>query len=602
MTQSSTTFSEESVNNITLPTLYQEQIHKTKYARWIDELGRREYWHETVDRYLDQLSRQVNKFDIDPDLWETTKQELRFNILNLKIMPSMRAMMTAGPALERDNVAGYNCAFTAIDRIEAFDEALYILCCGTGIGFSVESKYTKLLPEIPQLEKSNLTIVVEDSKIGWATALRQLIHELYNGGIPTWNTSQVRPAGSRLKTFGGRASGPGPLEDLFKYIIEIFKVAQSRQLKPLECHGIMCKIGDIVVSGGVRRSALISLSDPDDLEMRDAKSGEWWIEHPEYALANNSAAWYSKPSEDVFQQEWQALIDSHSGERGIVNIEGMQTHAFSNGRRDGSLVVGSNPCCEVSLRNMQFCNLTEIVARENDTYTTLADKVRLATILGTIQSTFTDFRYLSDEWKNNCEEERLLGVSITGIMDCPLLNDYNDLNLNDRLAYLRDITIQTNKFWSDILGINQSTSITVVKPSGTVSQLVNSASGIHPRYSKYYIRTNRGNKIDPIAQFMYMQGIPTEDDIMKPDTTMVFSFPIKSPDGAVVRDQITALDQLKLWLTYAEYWCEHKPSITVYVRDEEWDDVGKFVYPHFARMYGQILIRIYLTKGMFKRC
>jgi ribonucleotide reductase class II len=938
MEVSSIDLEKNDVDQHVLPTLYQQQIHKTKYARWDYDLERREHWNETVDRYVNQLTRKISELGIDPSLWEDVSESITGKILGLEIMPSMRAMTTAGPALERDNVAGYNCSYLAINRIEAFDEALYILCCGTGVGFSVERGYTNRLPEIPYLQNSNLTIVVEDSKIGWATALRQLISELYKGGIPTWDVSLVRPAGSRLKTFGGSASGPEPLTDLFQYVVSIFKDAQGRKLTSLECHGIMCKIGDIVVVGGVRRAALISLSDPDDLDMRDAKQGEWWIDHPEYRLANNSAVWDGRPALDIFAREWQSLRDSQSGERGIINRTGMQEQARRNFRRDANYAFGTNPCClapdtiimtidgprridslldipfkalvtgreydaphgswvsgegeiyrltlkagyeleltpehriktsnrgwveaqhltsddlvliqnhgmlswrgdgtwnegyllglflgdgnfinprtgargevktwhndqgsvgiaetariagdelphrsdwngcgdcrlyrrmsigrlpqkfgmdwgnkhinedveltssafhegflrglfdadghiegnatkgwsirlsqsdltdlkaiqrmllrlgiksriyrakdkgvsvlpdgrggsreyptkaswrlvisssdievyaqrvgfshlkkmaqlkhivatttfyekrfesamesfefvrvgevwdaevsdvhafdangifahnsEIILRDRQMCNLSEVVARHDDTNQTLEQKVRLATIVGTIQSTFTDFRYLSDKWRENCEEERLLGVSITGIMDCPLLSDHNDPDLAERLGYLQECAIEENEKWARLLGINQSTAITCCKPSGTVSQLVDAASGIHPRYSEYYIRTNRGNKIDPISQFLYMQGIPTEDDVMKPDETMVFSYPIKSPDRAILRNDITAIDQLKLWLAYAEHWCEHKPSITVYVRDNEWDEVGVFVYNHFDKMSG----------------
>lgn len=587
MEESSTASGHGSIDQYALPTLYQQQIHKTKYARWNDNLGRREHYHETIDRYLDQLERQViGTYGVDQSLWNETRAQLREAILGLKVMGSMRAVMTAGPALERDNVAGYNCAYLTINRPEAFDEALYILCCGTGVGFSVERGYTRQLPEVPQLTRSNLAILVEDSKIGWAKALRQLINELYKGGIPTWDVSNVRPAGAKLKTFGGRASGPQPLVDLFEYVVKTFQAAQGRQLTSRECHGIMCKVGDIVVVGGVRRSALISLSDPDDEDMRQAKSGEWWIEHGEYALANNSAVWDGRPAIEVFAKEWQALVDSGSGERGFVNRVGMQDQARRNFRRDANYAFGTNPCSEIILRDRQFCNLSEVVARHDDTIPTLEAKVRLATVIGTIQSTFTDFRYLTPEWKHNCEEERLLGVSITGIMDCPLLSDHNDPDLAERLGYLQECAIEENEKWAELLGINPAAAITCVKPSGTVSQLVDAASGIHPRYSSFYIRTNRGNKIDPVAQFMYMQGIPTEDDVMKPDSTYVFSFPIKAPDNAVTRDQVTALDQLRLWLAYAEHWCEHKPSITVYVREHEWDEVGTFVYNNFDRMSG----------------
>lgn len=939
MIQESTLVDDQNVNNFDFPSIYQEQIFKSKYARWIDELGRREHWSETVNRYLDQLERQVAKLGLAEEVWQTVRPVLYEHIANHKSMPSMRALMTAGPALERDNVAAYNCSAVAIRRPEAFDEALYILCCGTGVGFSVEQKYVQQLPEVPSfLTESNLTIMVEDSKIGWASGLRQLIRELYQGGVPKWDVSRVRPAGSRLHTFGGRASGPAPLVELFEYVVKTFKEATGRKLTSAECHGIMCKIGEIVVVGGVRRSALISLSDPDDAEMRDIKSSEWWVNHPEYALANNSAVWEGKPDENVFWDEWKALERSGSGERGIINRQGMQEHVRSNFRRDPNHSFLTNPCCvapdtiimtidgprridslldtpfkalvdgveydaprgswvsgegeiyrlvlkagyelmltpehriktanrgwveaqnltsndfvvinnqgaytwggngswdegyllgvflgdgnfmypqsnsraevkvwtkdegsdgiaetalvcaeklkhrsdwngwsnaglysrmaigrlpqrfgmdwgnkhvnefieltssefhegflrglfdtdghiegtqqkswsirlgqsdlsdlkavqrmllrlgiksriyhskdagitvlpdgrggsreyltqaswrlvissgdidiyakrigfshtqknkklqeivdsikfyskpfksrvqslefvgfgevwdaevsdihafdangiyahnsEIILRDCQLCNLSEVVARADDTIQSLERKVRAASIMGTIQSSFTDFRYLSDEWKQNCEEERLLGVSITGIMDCPLLNDASDPDLPERLGYLQECVIEENTKWAQWLGINPSTATTAVKPSGNLSQLVDSASGIHPRFSEYYVRTNRGTKIDPISQFLYMSGIPTEDDVMQPDRGWVFSYPIKSPEGAITRHDLTAIDQLKLWLIYAQHWCEHKPSITVYVRDHEWNEVGTFVYDHFDKMSG----------------
>lgn len=586
-----------------LPTLYQEQIHRTKYARWNEEEQRRESWDETVDRYL--VAMAAHSGDALP---AALIEELREAILSLGVMPSMRALMTAGKALDRDHVAGYNCAYLTVSRPQAFDEALYILCCGTGVGFSVERQYVNQLPEVPTLFASDTTIVVRDSKIGWASALRQLVHLLYSGVIPQWDTSKVRPAGARLKTFGGRASGPGPLIDLFRYVIDTFTAAQGRKLSSLECHGIMCKVGDVVVVGGVRRSALISLSNPSDDRMRDAKAGRWSDNHPEYALANNSAAWTEKPSMERFLDEWISLIKSKSGERGIVNRAGMQAQVARNGRRDANHDFGTNPCSEIILRDRQFCNLSEVVVRSEDTLETLAEKVRLATILGTLQSTFTTFRYLSAKWKANCEEERLLGVSLTGIMDHPILamqsvadpgqpkcffgfgplpSSYHPTAvLRSVLQELRQVAIDTNAEWAEKLGINPSTAITCVKPSGTVSQLVDAASGIHPRWSDYYIRTNRASKSDPVAQFLYWQSVPAEDELLHPDTTMVFSYPMKAPPGSITRHQVTALDQLNLWLVYAEHWCEHKPSITVYVRDEEWLEVGAFVYKHFDRMSG----------------
>jgi ribonucleoside-triphosphate reductase len=568
-----------------LPTVYQQQIHKSKYARWIDDLNRREHWRETVTRYMDAMRAQAEK--LGSPLSKTEAKELTEGIYNLEAMGSMRAMMTAGPALERDNVAGYNCSYLAINRVQAFDEAMYILMCGTGVGFSVERQYVNELPEVPELHESDNTIVVRDSKIGWSKALRSLITSLYNGDIPKWDVSKVRPAGASLKTFGGRASGPGPLEDLFRYVIETFRSAQGRKLSSIDCHGIMCKVGDIVVVGGVRRSALISLSNPSDDRMRDAKSGQWWTYHPEYQLANNSACWTEKPSAEKFIDEWAALIRSKSGERGIVNRAGLKAQVVRNGRRDPNHDFGTNPCAEIILRDREFCNLSEVVARSSDSWEDLERKVKLATELGALQSTFTDFRYLSAQWKKNCEEERLLGVSITGIMDHQTLSGRSGFQrLRGLLSRLKQVAIDTAKKWAKRLGINLAVAITCVKPSGTVSQLVNSASGIHARYSKFYIRTNRLSKNDPVAQLLYMQGIPCEDELTHPETTWVFSYPIKSPEGSVTRHDMNAIEQLELWLCYAEEWCEHKPSITVYVKDDEWMEVGAFVYKHFDRMSG----------------
>lgn len=587
----------------TLPTLYQEQIHKTKYARWIDDLNRRENWHETVDRYLAFMEQQMEDHGTPID--HETIEDLRQGIINCDVMPSMRAMMTAGLALDRDHVAAFNCSYLTINRLHAFDEAMYILMCGTGVGFSVERQYINQLPEVPQLYETDDIISIADSKIGWASGLRRLISLLYAGSIPRWDTSKVRPAGSRLKTFGGRASGPGPLEDLFRYVVETFRNAQGRKLNSIECHGIMCKIGEVVIVGGVRRSALISLSNPSDDRMRDAKSGEWWNNHPEFSLANNSAAWTEKPSMERFIEEWTALIKSKSGERGIFSREAAQRHIRNLGRRDYKHEFGTNPCSEIILRDRQFCNLSEVVLRPQDDLPDIERKVRLATILGTLQATFTNFRYLSTQWSRNTEEEALLGVSLTGIMDHPIFNlkashaqlsvtgisedelafDQQFISLPKVLSHLKQIAIDTNAEWADKLGINRSAAITCVKPSGTVSQLVDSASGIHPRYAQYYIRTNRGSKNDPVAQFLAYSGVPYEDDVMSPQN-WVFSYPIKAPEGSVVVDDVSALEQLDLWLVYAIHWCEHKPSITVYVREDEWLEVGAFVYRNFHLMSG----------------
>jgi ribonucleoside-diphosphate reductase alpha chain len=517
---------------------------------------------------------------------DTYVNQLEEAILNLEIMPSMRAMMTAGPALTRDNTAGYNCSYLPVDDPKSFDEAMFILLCGTGVGFSVERQYVQKLPEVPEeLFDSETTIVVKDSKEGWAKAYRQLIALLYSGEIPQWDVSLVRPAGARLKTFGGRASGPAPLVDLFNFTIKVFKDAQGRKLSSIECHDIMCKIGEVVVVGGVRRSAMISLSNLSDDRMRHAKSGAWWENNPQRALANNSVAYTEKPDALSFMREWMALVESGSGERGIFNREASRKQAAKFGRRDDGYEFGTNPCSEIILRPYQFCNLTEVVVRATDTIDDLERKVRMATILGTIQSTYTKFPYLRKVWQRNTEEERLLGVSLTGIMDNTLMTSKN-VGLHKTLEHLRSVAVVTNHELADRLGIQQSAAITCVKPSGTVSQLVDSASGIHARHSDYYIRTVRGDNKDPLTQFMKDQGIPNEPDVFKPDQTTVFSFPVKAPAGAVVTSDMTAIEQLETWLMYQRHWCEHKPSVTINVRKDEWFEVGAFVYKHFDEMSG----------------
>jgi len=560
-----------------LPTDYQAFIHTSRYARWLEDEGRRETWAETVGRYIGNLV--VDKVDAQ------TADAIETAILDLEIMPSMRAMMTAGPALDRDNTAGYNCSYLPVDDPKSFDEAMFILLCGTGVGFSVERQFISKLPEVPQLFDSETTIVVKDSKEGWAKALRQVIALLYSGEIPKWDVSKVRPAGARLKTFGGRASGPAPLVDLFNFFVKVFKEAQGRKLSSIECHDLMCKIGEVVVVGGVRRSAMISLSNLSDDRMRHAKSGAWWENDPQRALANNSVSYTEKPDALSFMREWMALVESGSGERGIFNRQASKKQAEKNGRRDPNWEFGTNPCSEIILRPYQFCNLTEVVVRATDTIETLERKVRLATILGTIQSTYTKFPYLRKVWQKNTEEERLLGVSLTGIMDNPLMTTAN-AGLEKTLEHLRNVAVATNAEWADRLGIPASAAITCVKPSGTVSQLVDSASGIHARHSPYYIRTVRGDNKDPLTQFMKDQGIPSEPDVFKPEQTTVFSFPIKSPDGAVVTEDLSAIDQLKMWLAYQRFWCEHKPSVTINVKKNEWFEVGAFVYEHFDEMSG----------------
>ena len=590
------------MSNNYLPTDYQSFIHKSRYARWLDKEGRRESWSETVSRYMDNLVKPLAGED-------SYTKDIEEAILNLEVMPSMRALMTAGPAFNRDNTAGYNCSYMPVDDPKSFDEAMFILLCGTGVGFSVERQFISKLPDVPdEVFKSDTTIVVKDSKEGWAKALRQVIALLYSGEIPKWDISNVRPAGAKLKTFGGRASGPAPLIDLFNFVSRVFTDAKGRKLTSLECHDIMCKIGEVVVVGGVRRSAMISLSNLSDDRMRHAKSGSWWENNPQRALANNSVSYTEKPDSLSFMREWMALVESGSGERGVFNRQASKVQASQNKRRklnEGDVIgfdkdggwwakrdldskpyeFGTNPCSEIILRPYQFCNLTECVVRATDTLKTLERKVRIATILGTIQSTHTKFPYLRKIWQKNTEEERLLGVSLTGIMDNSLMTTKNK-GLEKTLEHLKAIAVATNAEWADRLGIPVATAITCVKPSGTVSQLVDSASGIHARHSPYYIRTVRGDNKDPLTQFMSDQGIPNEPDVMKPDMTTVFSFPMKSPTGAVVTADMSAIEQLEMWLAYQRSWCEHKPSVTINVKSDEWFEVGAFVYKYFDAMSG----------------
>ncbi len=560
-----------------LPTDYQSFIHTSRYARWLENEGRRENWSETVGRYIDNVV--INLVD------NKIANEIRDAILGQEVTPSMRAMMTAGKALERDNTAGYNCSYLPVDDPKSFDEAMFILLCGTGVGFSVERQFVSKLPEVPKLFDSDTTVVVKDSKEGWAKAFRQVLALLWAGEIPKWDVSKVRPAGARLKIFGGRASGPAPLVELFNFAITTFKNAQGRKLSSIECHDLMCFIGQIVVVGGVRRSAMISLSNLSDDRMRHAKSGQWWETAAHRALANNSVSYTEKPDMETYMREWQALVESKSGERGVYNRQAAKNQAKKFGRRDPDHEFGTNPCSEIILRPYQFCNLTEVVVRATDTMEDLERKIRLATILGTIQSTYTKFPYLRKVWSTNTEEERLLGVSLTGIMDNPLMTLRNK-ELESTLEHLRGIAVSTNAEWADRLGIPVAAAITCIKPSGTVSQLVDSASGIHARHSPYYIRTVRGDNKDPLTKFMMDQGIPSEPCVMKGDTTTVFSFPIKSPPKSVTRNDMTAIEQLEMWLKYQRHFCEHKPSVTISVREEEWMEVGAFVYKYFDEMSG----------------
>ena len=566
-----------------LPTDYQNFIHLSRYSRWIDTEERRETWSETINRYLSFMSNHL-KDNYNYTISDEMYSEIETSMFNLEVLGSMRALMTAGPALKRENIAGYNCSYLPVDSPRSFDECLYILMNGTGVGFSVERQYINNLPTIPDIEfeSSDDLISVVDSKEGWARALRNLISFLYTNRIPKIDTSKVRPAGARLKTFGGRASGPEPLVDLFHFTINTFKKAKGRKLTSIECHDIMCKIGQVVVVGGVRRSALISLSNLTDERMRMAKSGEWWVDNPQRALANNSVCYTEKPDIGIFMKEWLSLYESKSGERGIFNRISAKEKASYNGRRNGEIDFGTNPCCEIILKPYQFCNLSEVVCRYNDTIEHLLEKVRIATILGTFQATLTNFSYLRKRWKDTTEEERLLGVSLTGIMDCPAV--YNATE--EQLKCLKEIAVVTNKTLSTQIGINQSTAVTCVKPSGTVSQLVDAASGIHARHNDYFIRTVRGDNKDPLTEFMRDKNVPNEPDVTSPDNVTVFSFPMKSPNNAVCRNDMSALEQLELWLKIANNYCEHKPSVTISVKEHEWLEVGSWCWNNFGSLSG----------------
>lgn len=578
---------------IELPTFYQQFLHKSRYSRWNEAEMRRETWDETVGRYFNFFNNYFEKHDM-PVLDEITAA-IEEQVLNQEVMPSMRALMTAGPALEKCSVVGYNCAYTPIDSPRVFSEILYILMCGTGVGYSVERQYLNKLPQIPEsLEESRSTIIVKDSRRGWAEAYNELIGMLYAGRIPEWDMSKVRTAGERLKTMGGRASGPDPLEQLFKFTIQVFKNAEGRRLNSIEAHDIVCKIGECVVVGGVRRSALISLSNLSDQRMRDAKSGQWWETEPQRALANNSVAYTEMPDVGQFMTEWLALYNSKSGERGIFNRQAAAKKIKDIGRRDlywddaqgHAIDWGTNPCSEILLRPHEFCNLTSVVCRNDDNFDSLVNKVKAATVLGTWQSCLTDFKYLSSKWKKNCDYERLLGVSLNGIMDCPEINGMSSLdNASKTLKELKEVAVETNKTWADHFGINQSAAVTCVKPEGTTSQLVGAASGIHPRYAPHYIRRVRQDAKDPLTQFMIDQGFPHEVDFYN-GNAMVFSFPIDAPEGAMCGDDLHAIDQLEHWKMVQDSWCEHKPSITVTVREHEWPDVGAWVWKHFGDMSG----------------
>lgn len=565
---------------------YQTYISKSRYSRFLDKDGRREHWPETVGRYFDFMEKHLQK-NHGYVLTEALRGRLQEAVTNLEVVPSMRSIMTAGEALERQNIAGYNCAYITIDDPKAFDESMYILLCGTGVGYSVEQKYVNRLPEVPEvLYNSNTTIGVKDSKEGWAKALRQVFALLYAGEIPKWDVSAVRPAGARLKTFGGRASGPEPLVDLFKYVISKFKCATGRKLTSLEAHDILCKIGEVVVVGGVRRSAMISLSDLGDDNMAKAKAGNWWDGNGQRALANNSAVYDVKPSVGQFMREWSSIYESHSGERGIFNRYASELQVAKNGRRVTGKEWGTNPCSEIILRPFQFCNLSSVIVRPEDTEESLLDKIEMATILGTFQSTMTSFPYLRKIWQQNTEDERLLGVSMTGPLDNVLLNNPDDENLPALLEKLKNHAVITNKLFADDIGINASVAITAIKPEGTVSQLSNTASGLHPQHSQYFIRRVRSDNKDPLTDFLKIQGFPSEACVMKPDSTTIFSFPMKVKEGALLREDLDAVKHLKLWLLYQRHYCEHKPSVTISVREEEWPIVGAKVWEHFDEITG----------------
>ena len=567
-------------------TPYNTFIAKSRYSRYLDDKGRREHWNETVARYFDFMTKHLAEKQ-NYTLTKELRNELEQAVVALDVVPSMRAIMTAGPALERQNVAAFNCSYLPIDDPKAFDEAMYILLCGTGVGFSVEQQYVKKLPEVPeQLFDSKTTIVVSDSKEGWAKSLRQLLALLYSGEIPKFDVSRVRPAGARLKTFGGRASGPGPLEELYKFCVTKFKGAAGRRLTSLECHDILCKIGEVVVVGGVRRSAMISLSDLSDDKMAHAKAGNWWDGQAQRALANNSATYEETPTIGQFMREWSSIYESHSGERGIFNREASQKQAAKNGRRDATYDFGTNPCSEIILRPYQFCNLSSCIIRATDSIDDISNKIRLATILGTFQASLTDFPYLRKIWQKNTEEEALLGVSMTGICDNVLLNNPDDVDLPKRLENLRDLAVSTNAFYADAIGINQSVAVTAVKPEGTVSQLCSTASGIHPQHSKYYIRRVRADNKDPLTQFMIQAGFVAEPCVMKPESTTVFSFPVAVAEGGLLREDLSAIQHLKLWLLFQRHYCEHKPSVTISVKENEWMDVGAWTFKHFDEVTG----------------
>lgn len=551
---------------------YQKFIHKSRYARYLDREGRRETWEETVNRYC---SFWEEKYDAG------IPKEVKKSILDFDVMPSMRALMTAGPALTRDNMAGYNCSFISVDHVRAFDENLYVLLCGTGVGFSVERQFINKLPEVAEsFHNTDTTIVVSDSKIGWAKALRELISLLYQGAVPEIDYSRIRQSGARLKTFGGRASGPEPLKRLFTQYVRIFKSAAGRKLNSIECHDLLCFNGEAVVVGGVRRAAELSLSNLTDERMQRAKMGQWWVDEPQRALSNNSVCYTERPDIGIFMREWLSLYESKSGERGIFNRTAAKNLAPE--RRDTDHEFGCNPCSEVILRSCGLCNLSEVVLRPTDTLAIVKKKIEHATILGTYQSTLTDFRYVRPIWKRNSEEERLLGVSFTGVFDCPEIYFASQETLRE----LRDHAVAVNKKWAAKLGVGQSVAVTCVKPSGTVSQLAGvSGSGLHPSYAKHYLRRVRQDIKDPLNEAMINAGQPFVVDPYNKEA-LVFEFPMKSPAKSITKDKITAIQHLEVWKRFALNWCEHKPSVTIYVEEDEWLAVGAWCWENFDIISG----------------
>ncbi len=554
-----------------------EFVYYRTYSRWVEAEDRRETWIETVDRYMSFMAENLKD-----KLSEKEYTEIRNFILEHKSVPSMRLLQFAGKAARTTNVCAYNCSFIAPTLLQDFGEIAYILMCGTGVGFSVEYQTVETLPQIKRQTGTMLTdYIIEDSKEGWADAIVYGMQTWYDGKDVRFDYSKIRPAGSRLKTMGGRASGPGPLRDLMDFMRNRILARQGRRLKTIDVHDVICKIGEVVVAGGVRRSALISLSDLDDQEMRNSKIGTFYYHSPQRSMANNSAIYNSKPTPEEFMEEWLALMKSGTGERGIFNRGSLRDQLPA--RRvelvdEGLNIMGTNPCGEIILQSKQFCNLTEVIARPEDTEATLMEKIRVATILGTYQATLTNFPYLSKDWQQNCRTERLLGVSITGQWDCPAVRE------SAMLQKLKTKAQEVNQEYAKRFGINPSTCITCVKPSGNTSQTTDSSSGLHPRYSPYYLRRVRISATDPLFHMLRDQKVPYYPEVgqtMENATTFVVEFPIKSPDGAICRNDITALEQLEYWKNVKESYTEHNPSVTVYVGEQEWFEVGNWVYKNW---------------------